>query len=88
MQKKRHVGATSTALKPVFLARFNVNYFIGIYLSEVSTEDEVVMTLGSRCALAALRHQPKDCSLQTLAIVNVIYSSGGSAAGTIVPTFF
>lgn len=88
LQKMRLAGASSMATEARFLARIIVNYFIGIYLSEVSTEDVVVRTLGSRCVLATLRRQPNDRSLQTLAIVNVIYSSGGSAAGTIVPTFF
>ena len=87
-QKLRLAGANSTGLVPFFLARISVNCFIGVYLSEVSTEDVVAKGPISGCALAALRLQIRGRSHQTLTVINVIYSSGGSATGTIVPIFW
>ena len=84
-QKLRLAGANSTGPGPFFLARITVNCFIGVYLSEVSTEDVVARGPSNGCALAALRLQIRGHSHQTLALINVIYSSRGSATGTIVP---
>ena len=79
--------ANSMLLAPVFIARILVNYFKGVNLSEVSTENVVVRWPRGRYALLAPRPD-LGRSLQTLAVINVIYSSWRSTALSIVPLSF
>ena len=66
----------------ILLALFAIIYFLGVYLSEVSTENVDTaesVSVGDTQAPTEIR------SLESLPLVNVIYSPWGSPPGSIIP---